>query len=84
MNPILSLLRKDFLGFCKNRVAVILTFVVPIALMAIFGWVFGVNRSNPGPSGIPLVVINDSKSPEIEKIIATLAKESAFQVRRTW
>lgn len=84
MNSILSLLRKDCLGFCKNRVAVLLTFVVPITLMWVFGAVFGVNRSNPGPSGIPLVVINDSASPAVEKIIARLTAETAFRVRRSW
>lgn len=80
MRTVLNLVWKDVLLFSKDKVAVGLTFVVPVALIYIFGQVFGVNRSASGPTGIPLAIVNESGAPEIEKLIAALKRETAFRV----
>ena len=62
MRILLVLVRKDFTTFFRNKAAVSLTFAVPFALIWLFGMVFGVNRRDTGPSGIPLAVVNASSS----------------------
>jgi ABC-2 type transport system permease protein len=83
MHLILTLLRKDFLSFTKDRVAVGLTFLVPVVLIYIFGQVFGVTRKDPGPSGIRLAVVNQSAAPEVAALVAALKREAAFRVVET-
>ncbi len=83
MHLILTLLRKDLLSFTKDRVAVGLTFLVPIVLIYIFGHVFGVTRKDPGPSGIRLAVVNQSAAPEVGALVAALKREAAFRVVET-
>ena len=63
MRIILTLLRKDFANFIRDKAAVSLTFLVPIALIYIFGQVFGLNRKDTGPTGIRLAVVNQSDNP---------------------
>lgn len=80
MRTVLTLIWKDVLLFSKDKVAVSLTFLVPIVLIYIFGQVFGVNRSSSGPTGIPLAVVNESSEPAIDALVAALRKEPAFRV----
>ncbi len=80
MSAIFPLLRKDFLGFFRNKAAVSLTFIVPFAMIALFGQIFGVNRKDAGPNGIPLAVVNASTNPAAAKLVAALKAEKAFRV----
>lgn len=80
MHLVLTLLRKDFLGFTKDRVAVGLTFLVPVVLIYIFGNVFGVTRTSSGPVGIPLAIVNESAAPEIVGLVEALKREATFRV----
>jgi len=84
MRAILVLLRKDFAYFRRDRGSVILTFVVPFALIALFGQIFGVNRkSGDGPTAFPLAVVNQSASPEATKLIDALKAEQTFKIVET-
>lgn len=83
MHLVLTLLRKDYLNFKKDRVAVGLTFLVPIVLIYIFGQVFGVNRKDTGPVGIPLAIVNQSSAPEVATLVDALKREKAFRVIET-
>lgn len=80
MRMLLTLLRKDIANFTRNRTALTLTFVVPIALIFIFGQVFGLNRKDTGPIGIRLAVVNESSNPAAEKLVAALQTETAFRL----
>jgi ABC-2 type transport system permease protein len=80
MRTLLVLLRKDFTNFFRNKAAVSLTFLVPFAMIYVFGQVFGVNKSQGGPEGIPLAVVNASNQPSASKLIDALKAEKAFQV----
>lgn len=80
MSSVLTLLRKDFLGFRRNKAAVSLTFLVPFAMIYLFGQIFGVNRKDSGPSGIPVAVVNASSNPAAAKLVAALKAEKSFRV----
>lgn len=80
MRTLLTLVRKDLIGFLRNRAALTLTFVVPIALIFIFGQVFGLNRKDSGPTGIRLAVVNASSEPAAAKLVDALRAEKSFRV----
>jgi ABC-2 type transport system permease protein len=83
MRTILVLVRKDFTNFFRNKAAVSLTFAVPFALIWLFGLVFGINRTDTGPTGIPLAVVNASGNPGAAKLVEALQAEKAFKVVTT-
>jgi hypothetical protein len=73
MHPILVLLRKDFTNFFRNKAAVSLTFIVPFVMIYLFGQIFGVNRTNPGPTGIPIAVVNASRAERADRLAVAVA-----------
>jgi len=83
MNSVLVLVRKDFTNFFHNKAAVSLTFIVPFVMIWLFGLVFGVNRKDSGPSGIPLAVVNASANPAAAKLVDALRAEKSFRVITT-
>ena len=80
MNAILVLVRKDFSILLKDRVSIVITFVVPFAMIYLFGQIFSVNAKNPGPSGVPLAVVNQSDNPAAAKLVDALKAEKTFSV----
>jgi ABC-2 type transport system permease protein len=80
MRAILILVRKDFTLFFRSKAAVSLTFLVPFVLIWLFGAVFGVNRKDSGPTGIPLAVVNASDHPGAVRLIDALKAEKTFRV----
>ena len=83
MHPVLVLVRKDFTPFFRNKAAVSLTFIIPFVMIWLFGLVFGVNRKDSGPSGIPLAVVNASANPAAAKLVDALRAEKSFHVITT-
>lgn len=80
MKSILVLLRKDFALLRQDRATLSLTFVVPFALIYLFGQIFGVNRPDAGPRGIPLAVVNVSDRPAAARLVEALKAEPAFHI----
>ena len=80
MRIILTLLGKDFANLRRNRSALVLTFVVPMVIIYVVGLVFGLGRSDSGPSGIPFAVVNQSDNPAAQKLVAALQAEKSFRV----
>src|SRR5580658_895096 len=80
MRPTLVLVRKDFALFLKDRASISLTFLVPFALIFLFGQIYHVNSSEPGPSGIPVAVVNQSDNPAAAKLVEALKAEKTFKV----
>ena len=80
MTSVLVLLRKDFAHFLRNKAAVVLTFVIPFVMIFLFGQIFGINRKDSGPSGIPLAVVNASANPGAAKLVESLRAEKSFRV----
>ena len=83
MRTILTLVRKDFTNFFRNKAAVSLTFAVPFVLIWLFGMVFGVNRRDGGPTGIPLAVVNASANPAANRLVEALRQEKTFKLITT-
>jgi ABC-2 type transport system permease protein len=84
MHPILVLLRKDIALFLKDKASISLTFVVPFALIYLFGQIYHVNASSPGPAGIPVAVVNQSTNPAAAKLVEALKAEKTFKVVTTF
>jgi ABC-2 type transport system permease protein len=80
MSVVITLLKKDFLRLRRDRAALLLLFIVPIVLIMLLGQVFGVNRRDVGPIGIPLAVVNQSTDPAAARLISALQRETAFRV----
>jgi len=80
MRTLLILIRKDFALFFRDKTAVALTFLIPVALIYVFGHVFGINRTDTGPSGIPLAVVNASDNPAATRMIDALKAEKSFRI----
>jgi len=80
MRVVLTLLRKDFLHFFGNKPAVFFAFGVPLAMIYLFGQIFGVNKKESGPNGIPIAVVNESESPAALKLVKALKAEKSFRV----
>lgn len=84
MNAIRVLTYKAFARFIRNKTAVALTFIVPIAMIYIFGQVFGLNRKDSGPSGIRIAVVDEDDRPSTRKLVDALKAEKAFHVITTF
>ena len=81
MNPIFVLFKKGVLLFTRNKAAVVITFLVPVILIALFGFVFGLYKNvDSGPGGIPLAVVNLSAEPAATDLIDALKLEKTFRV----
>ena len=80
MYIILTLLRKDFARVRRDKAALSLTFIVPLALIYVFGQIFGAAGKDSGPAGIPLAVVNASDNPVAVRLIDALKAEKAFKV----
>ena len=80
MRILLILLGKDFANLRRNRAALVLTFVVPMVIIYIVGLVFGLGRTDSGPTGIPFAVVNESDSPAALKLVEALQAEKSFHI----
>lgn len=81
MKTIFSLFKKDYRLFWNDKVAVSLTFFVPVMLILLFGAVF--NRSSD-PQGIKLGFISESNSPIAARIENTLDTMKTFRLIKTY
>jgi ABC-2 type transport system permease protein len=84
MSQVLILLRKGLLSFWRAKAAVIITFLVPVVLIYLFGHVFGLFGKDSGPTGIPIAVVNLSPEPAAQKLIEALKAEKTFSVITTF
>ncbi len=82
MNQVYRLVAKEFRLFWSDRVAVSLTFIVPVVLTVIFGAVFG--GMGGGPNGIRLAIVNQSSSELAKKIESELDTMKAIRLIRTF
>jgi ABC-type Na+ efflux pump permease subunit len=78
LKTVLTLFRGSYLIFLKDRGGVMLTFIVPLVLMGIFGSIFG--DSGSSAQGIPVAFLNQSTSKIGERIEATLDTMKTFSI----
>ena len=82
MKTIFQLFKNSYRIFWNDKVGVAVTFLVPLALMSIFGSIFG--GSGASPQGIRLAVLNQSPSEVAKRIESTLDTSKAFQIIKTY
>jgi ABC-2 type transport system permease protein len=82
LKTIFKLIIKDYRLFKSDKVAVSLTFLVPIALMALWGAIFG-NLDSGGPSSIRLAFLNTSTSDIAKRIEKALDTTRTFHLVRS-
>lgn len=84
MHPTLVLFEKSLRRFAANKPGMVITFLVPVVLIYIFGHVFGLYNKGEGGggrrSGIPVAVVDQSGEPAAAKLIAAMRKETSLRV----
>lgn len=75
------LLKKDLLVFWKDRPVVVVTYLMPILVIFLFGSIFGAGEGGTaGPSGIRLGIVNESPSPIVGQLIEELRKSETIHL----
>jgi ABC-2 type transport system permease protein len=82
LKQIFQLFKNSYLLFWSDRVAVALTFIVPLVLLIVFGSIFGGAGSEP--EGIRLAVLNQSASPVTARIESSLDTIKAFRIIKSY
>jgi ABC-2 type transport system permease protein len=82
LKQVYLLFKSSYRIFWNDKVSVVLTFIVPLILMSIFGAVFG--GSGSGPQGIRIAFLNQSSSPVAKRIEASLDTIKAFRMIKSF
>jgi ABC-2 type transport system permease protein len=83
LKVVLSLIKKEYILFWNDKVAVAFTFLIPAALILLFGSIFG-GASSGSASGIRLAFLNNSDSKIGRKIESTLDTTKTFSLIKTF
>jgi ABC-2 type transport system permease protein len=75
-----ALVRKDLRIFFSDRRAVIMSFVAPIAIASFFGYIFGGLGGKTETSRIPVLVVDQDRSPISRDIFSRLQGEKTLSV----
>lgn len=77
MNRVFALLWKDLRLFVGDRKALLITFLVPIGIASFFGMIFGGSSGGDAKAKkIPVLVVDEDRSPLVAKIVDGLKKDS--------
>jgi len=79
MKTLFTLIGKDFRIFWNDRIAVVMTFVVPMVLMTIFGMIFG-GFGDGGMSGVRVMVIDQAGTEASRTMIEALEAEEGLNL----
>ena len=77
-----TLLRVAWTNFRRDRVALSLTFVLPVIFFSIFAGVFG-NQRGSATRRVPVAVVDQDGSAYSKALVAALEAEGALRVRTT-
>ena len=76
---IYTIVRNGFRSLRRDRGALVLSFILPVAFFTIFGFVFGGMRSTGTPR-VSVLVVDEDHSPVSERLIRGLQHESSLLV----
>jgi len=82
LKAVLSLIVKEYKLFWSDRVAVSLTFIVPMVLIFIWGQVFG--NLGRGDQRLRLAFVNNSTAPIAKKIESVLDTTKSFRLIKSY
>src|SRR5262245_32163626 len=80
---IVAMVRKDLQLFFSDRRAVIMSFLVPIAIASFFGSIFSGPSRNSEPARIPIIVVDQDGGTIAKSIVDGLQKDKNFKVTTT-
>ncbi|MFT7618228.1 MAG: ABC-2 type transport system permease protein [Planctomycetota bacterium] len=76
-----TVIKIGWVSLWRNRVELLLTFIVPIAFFSIFAIIFG-GQGGGGPTPrFSVVFVDLDETPTSKKFVETMAAESAFRVK---
>lgn len=78
-----NIIRKELLSFFKDRRAMVLSFIVPIALISVFSLAFGGVGQGSDVNKIPLLVVDEDYSPLTKEILTSIDSVKMLNVRYT-
>src|SRR5437016_9650190 len=74
-----AIIRTGFTGLRRDRGALIMSFVLPVAFFSIFAILFGGSSGNRTPR-ITVLIVDEDQSPTSQRLVAGLKHESALNV----
>ena len=78
---IFNVIRTSATNLRRDRAALVLTFVLPIAFFSIFAGIFG-GRGDSRTPRVRLIVVDEDRSDRSRELVAALQKESALNVMK--
>ena len=78
---ILDIIRTGFMNLRRDRGAVMLSFIVPIAFFSIFAGIFGSRRGGTDP--IRILVVDQDRTSVSERFVEALRAEGGLRVQTT-
>ena len=78
--PIVAMVRKDLQLFFADRRAVIMSFIVPIAIASFFGSIFSGPGQNSEAAKIPVAMVDQDGSAISKGILASAQTEKSFKL----
>lgn len=75
---ILAIIATGFRSLRRDRVAFILSFVLPIAFFTIFGFVFGGMKTSSTTAKVPVILVDQDKSDSSQRLIKALGREPSL------
>ena len=76
---ILAIIATGFRSLRRDRVAFILSFVLPIAFFTIFGFVFGGMKTSSTTAKVPVILVDQDKSDSSQRLIKALGREPSLE-----
>lgn len=78
---IVDIVRTELLNLRRDRGALLLTFVLPIAFFTVFAVVFG-NMGKAGTRAVEVIVVDQDQTDMSRRLVAGLQREKSLLVRR--
>lgn len=75
-----TILRVFWIGLCRDRVAWLLTFIVPVAFLSIFTMIFSA-QSRDGTPAVRVAVVDEDRSDFSKKLVVAMEKDKSLRVR---
>lgn len=81
---ILTLLRIGWLNLCRDRVAQLLTFVLPVAFFTIFALLLGGFMNGDGTNRVKVIVVDEDRSDAGRAFVKALQSDRSLNVLTQW
>ena len=78
--PLFAMVRKDLQMFFSDRRAVIMSFVVPIAIASFFGSIFTGPDKNAEPARIAMAIVDQDRSAISKAIVSAVETDKNLKV----